>query len=57
MAIGALPIGMFLLGELAEAIGPGAAITVFSITGTLLLAIWQSRHPEVAAMEAGPRGT
>jgi hypothetical protein len=45
---------MFLLGELAEVVGPGAAITVFSVTGTVLLAGWQSRHPEVATMEAAP---
>jgi predicted MFS family arabinose efflux permease len=54
MAIGALPVGMFLLGELAEVVGTGAAITVFSVSGSLLLALWQSRHREVAAMEAEP---
>jgi hypothetical protein len=45
---------MFLLGELAEVVGTGAAITVFSVSGSLLLALWQSRHREVAAMEAEP---
>jgi len=54
MAIGALPVGMFLLGELAEVTGPGAAITTFSVAGTVLLAAWKRRHPEVAGMDAGP---
>jgi hypothetical protein len=54
MAIGALPVGMFLLGELAEVTGPGAAIAAYSVTGTVLLVLWQARHPEVAAMEAEP---
>jgi predicted MFS family arabinose efflux permease len=54
MAIGALPVGMFLLGELAEVTGPGAAIATYSVTGTVLLVLWQARHPEVAAMEAEP---
>ncbi|MGI9616499.1 MAG: MFS transporter, partial [Acidimicrobiales bacterium] len=35
MAIGALPLGMFTLGEVAERIGPDDAVTMYAIAGLL----------------------
>lgn len=50
MAIGALPIGTFLLGEIAEQIGASSAVVTMAVSGLLLLAAWVASHPEVLAM-------
>ena len=50
MAIGALPIGTFLLGEIAEIYGAPAAVVVMASTGLVLLILWVSAHPELLAM-------
>lgn len=47
MAIGALPIGMFTLGELAERIGPRRAVNIYAVVGVCLLGLWLLRRPEV----------
>ncbi len=46
-AIGSLPVGMYALGELAEAIGAPAAVIVFNVTGFAVLLTWTTWHPEV----------
>ena len=45
MSIGALPVGMLALGELAEAIGAPLSVAISSGTGAVLLVLWQWRHP------------
>ncbi len=50
MAIGALPIGTFLLGEIAEQIGASSAVVTMAVSGLLLLAAWVAIHPEVLGM-------
>jgi predicted MFS family arabinose efflux permease len=47
MAIGVLPIGMLLLGEVAEKIGTRQALAASSTTGALCLVLWVWRRPEV----------
>jgi hypothetical protein len=47
MAIGVLPIGMLLLGEVAEQIGTRQALVASSTTGALCLVLWVWRRPEV----------
>jgi predicted MFS family arabinose efflux permease len=47
MAIGALPLGMYTLGEVAERIGPDNAVTVAAAVGVLALAGWLLVRPEV----------
>ena len=51
MAIGALPVGMYALGELAEWIGVGEAIAASSCCGGIAMALWLWRHPEVLVLE------
>ena len=46
MAIGALPVGMYVLGELAEAIGAPNAVTAFNLTGLVLLVLWLIKRPQ-----------
>jgi hypothetical protein len=48
MAIGSLPFGMLLLGVLAEQVGPHTAVVISASAGTVGLALWLVRHPEVA---------
>ncbi len=55
MAIGALPIGMYSLGELAERIGVPTALVVNVSVGATLLLVWIARCPEVRAMTITPR--
>lgn len=50
MAIGALPVGMYALGELAEWIGVADALTLNAVAGAVVLAIWSIRRPEVRKM-------
>jgi len=49
MAIGTLPIGMYLLGELAERVGASTAVVVFNMVGLALAVAWIVRRPEVLA--------
>lgn len=51
MAIGALPVGMYALGELAEAVDVGPAILASAFTGLVVLTVWLRRHGDVLAME------
>ena len=51
MAIGALPIGMYALGESAERLGAGPALLVNAGLGAVVLIAWNLRHPDVARME------
>ena len=50
MAIGALPIGTFLLGEIAEQIGASSAVVTMAVSGLLLLGVWVVTHREVLGM-------
>ena len=47
MAIGALPLGMFALGEVAERVGPDDAVTGFAAVGLLALGGWMAVRPDV----------
>ena len=47
MAIGALPLGMFTLGEVAEQIGPGDAVTLYAMAGLVALTAWVAFRPQV----------
>ena len=48
-AIGALPLGMLLLGVSAELLGAQRALLASSCVGLAMLAIWLSRQPAVLA--------
>jgi predicted MFS family arabinose efflux permease len=50
MAIGALPLGMYALGELAEQVGVATAIVCSSVAGLVTLATWTRYRPEVLSM-------
>ncbi len=50
MAIGALPIGMYVLGESAERLGVTTALVVNAGIGAVALVVWNLRRPEVLAM-------
>ncbi len=50
-AIGALPLGMYGLGELAEAVGAPAAIAAFNLTGFVALLVWNLWRPEARRQE------
>ena len=50
MAIGALPVGMYALGESAERLGVPTALVVNAVIGALALAAWTARRPEVVRM-------
>ncbi len=47
MAIGALPFGMFVLGLLAQHLGPPEAITIMTVTGIVLTIAWNAWRPEL----------
>lgn len=53
MAIGSLPLGMYVLGEVAEQIGAGRALAANAAVGIVVLAAWISRHRDVARMTVG----
>lgn len=53
MAIGVLPLGMLLLGEVAEAIGTRGALAVSAGTGVAALLLWLWRRPEVVRLTSG----
>ena len=50
MAIGALPVGTFLLGEIAERVGASGAVVFMASTGLVALALWLLTHREVLTM-------
>lgn len=50
MAIGALPIGMVMLGGVAEAIGPSAGVAVSTLVGLVALVGWNVIRPESLRM-------
>ena len=50
MAIGALPVGTFVLGELAEPLGAPLAVVFMASIGLLALAVWVSTHRQVLGM-------
>jgi len=52
MAIGALPLGMYSLGEVAELAGVPAALVANVMIGALVLTFWMRRHPEIIRMTA-----
>lgn len=47
MAIGALPVGMYALGELAQALGAPTALVIFNLSGLVGLIAWVKLRPEV----------
>ena len=47
MAIGALPVGMYVLGEVAQHLGIAEALAVHVGLGLALHLAWIARHPEV----------
>jgi MFS family permease len=47
MAIGALPFGMFVLGLLAQRLGPPAAITALTVGGIAATIAWNLWRPEL----------
>ncbi len=47
MAIGALPIGTYLLGEVAQALGPRTAVITMASMGFVALTLWLVCRPEV----------
>ena len=47
MAIGSLPIGMYILGLLAEIVGAEQSIIIFNVTGIVVLAVFLVWRPQV----------
>jgi MFS family permease len=54
MSIGALPVGMYALGEVAEQIGVSNALTFSALVGTVVLGLWVARRREVLALTGAP---
>ena len=52
VSIGALPVGMFLLGEFAEAVGASIAVAIWAATGCIALVLWILRRPEALRIVA-----
>jgi MFS family permease len=50
MAIGGLPLGMYVLGEVAEATSPSTALLINAVGGVAVLGAWVMLRPEVASM-------
>lgn len=50
MAIGALPVGMYALGELAQAVGAPMALVIFNVAGFVGLLVWLRVRPEVLSV-------
>lgn len=46
MGIGALSVGMALLGALAERVGAVLALRVFGVAGCALMCLWLTLRPE-----------
>ncbi|MCP3990018.1 MAG: MFS transporter [Actinomycetia bacterium] len=49
MAIGALPFGMYSLGEVAEVTSPRSGVIAFAIIGLVVMVAWVGRRREVLA--------
>ncbi len=49
-AIGVLPIGMFLLGEIAEVLDASTAVAVSALVGGLVMTLFLRAHPESARL-------
>lgn len=45
-AIGVLPIGMLVVGEIAEVLGPSTAVAISVISGALLMTVFLRIRPE-----------
>lgn len=54
MAIGALPLGMYSLGEVATALGTRTALVIFNLTGLAVLITWVAVFPQVLSRR-GPQ--
>jgi predicted MFS family arabinose efflux permease len=54
MAIGALPVGMYVLGESAERLGVQQALVLNVVLGATALAVWTWRRPDVVALTSDP---
>ena len=54
-AIGVLPIGMLVLGEIAESLGTSLAITISVITGAVLMTLFLRIRPEVLHLRQSTR--
>ena len=50
MAIGGLPLGMYVLGEVAEATRPTTALLINAVGGAIVLTGWVMFRPEVVTM-------
>lgn len=50
MAIGALPVGMYVLGELAQQFGAPTALVIFNLCGFVGLVVWVRLRPEVLSV-------
>ena len=50
MAIGALPVGTFVLGEVAEPLGAPLAVVLMASLGLVALILWVSTHNQVLRM-------
>lgn len=50
MAIGGLPLGMYVLGEVAEATSPTTALLINAVGGVAVLGAWVIFRPEVVSM-------
>ncbi len=54
MAIGALPLGMYSLGEVATALGTRTALVIFNLSGLVVLVTWVAVFPQVLSRR-GPQ--
>lgn len=52
MAIGALPVGMYVLGEVAQHLGVRTALVVHMSVGLACLVLWVGTHPSVRRITA-----
>ena len=50
MAIGALPVGTFVLGEVAEPLGAPLAVVLMASLGLVALILWVATHNQVLRM-------
>ena len=55
MAIGALPIGTYVLGEVAQALGPRTAVIAMASMGFVALTLWLIVRPEVVRRSSPTR--
>ena len=54
-AIGMLPLGMLLVGEIAEVFGASRAITLSVLSGALLMTFFLRLRPEASYLSQRPR--